>query len=74
MDVNQNNLVWQLRPVRLDMPCIQSDHHVRRLVVFLIQLLIRVRSMLVELVVVDLRICSVDSLFIEIDFFYGKIR
>ena len=68
MDVNRNIPVWPLRPVRLDMPCIQSDHHVRRLVMFLIRLLIRVHSMLVELVVMDLRICSVDSLFIEIVF------
>jgi len=63
MDVNQNNPVWQLRPVQLDMPYIQSDHHVQRLVMFLIQLLSRVRSMLVVWVVVDLHICSVDSLF-----------
>jgi len=63
MDVNQNNLVWQLHPVQLDMPCIQSDHHARRLVMFLTRLLSRVHSMLVELVVVDLRIYSVDSLF-----------
>ena len=72
MDMNQSNLVWQLLRDRLDMPCIQSDHHVQRLVMFLIQLLSRVRSMLVELVVVDLRICSVDSLFIEIDFLMGR--
>ena len=67
MDVNQSNLVWPHHPVQLDMPCIQSDHHVRRLVMFLTRLLIRVRSMLVELVVVDLRICLVDSLFIDIE-------
>ena len=63
MDVNQNNPVWPHLPVRLDMPCIQSVHHVLLLVMFLIQLWNRVRSMLGELVVVDLRICSVDCLF-----------